>query len=66
MHRGPGTKPGEERVVLFVSWNRHRQGRRARNAPSETDYYYYAEHFEPKLKLSKRAERSSKRKCLRH
>ena len=66
VHRGPGTQPGEERVVLFVSWNRHRQGRRARNAPSETDYSYYAEHFEPKLKLSKRAERSSKRKCLRH
>ena len=66
VHRGPGTRCGEERVVLFVSWNKRTQGKRARNAPSQTDYSYYAEHFEPKLALTDRAKRSAKRKGVRH
>ena len=60
VHRGPGTEPGEERLVLFCAWQL--VGRRAgNNRESETDYNFYDTHLEPKLRLSQRAARGIKR-----
>lgn len=80
VHRGPATSPGEERLVLFCSWlprpdaSSHgvgscdaadgRAATLASKKESETDYSYYDGHLEPKLRLSERAIRSSKRRCL--
>ena len=64
VHRGPATAPGEERILVFVSWNRKWLGagrkKISRNAASDTDYSYYVEHFEPKLAMSDRAKRRAK------
>ena len=58
VHRGPATEPGEERLVLFCTW----LPPGAIGRQSETDYSYYDGHLEPKLHLSQRAKRSSKRR----
>lgn len=63
VHRGPGTLPGEERVVLFCSWI-PREARHVdvtKSKESETDYSFYDTHLEPKLRLSQRSQRSIKR-----
>lgn len=66
-HRGPGTEPGEERLVLFCSWLPRASGagggRAKRGRESETDYSFYDGHLEPKLRLTGRAARSNKRHC---
>ena len=55
---------GEERLVLFCAWQPTRGGRRGANSKkeSETDYSYYDTHLEPKLVLSERGRRSTKRR----
>jgi len=64
VHRGPGTDRGEERLVLFCAWQPTRSGRKAAHSKkeSETDYSYYDTHLEPKLVLSERGRRSTKRR----
>lgn len=66
VHRGPGTSPGEERLVLFCSWQPLRAATlsvkdRDNYEQSETDYSYYDSSLEPKLTVSERAARSIKR-----
>ena len=63
VHRGPATWTGEERIVLFVSWNKHRRGKVSLGGSSQTDYSYYKCHLEPKLRLTKHAERNERREA---
>jgi hypothetical protein len=53
VHRGPATKRGEERLVLFCTWLPPDM---ARADESETDYSYRACHLGPKLRLSDAAQ----------
>ena len=62
VHRGPGTDPGEERLVLFCSWLPAGDKAATKSKESETDYSFYDSHIEPKLRLSERAVRSNKRR----
>jgi len=56
VHRGPATREGEERLVLFCTWLPPSM---ARATESETDYSYRACHLEPKLRLSDEAKAAS-------
>ena len=60
VHRGPGTDAGEERLVLFCSWLPVDAKGRSKKE-SDTDYSFYDGHLEPKLRLSRRAVRGTKR-----
>jgi hypothetical protein len=62
VHRGPATEDGVERIVLFVSWNWWAaRGKMSVHAASPTDYSFFEWHLSPKLRLSERADRLSKR-----
>ena len=65
VHRGPATRKGEERLVLFCTWLPPGMARPVEEAAtahpteSETDYSYKACHLEPKLRLSTAASEAA-------
>mmetsp|Transcript_32729 Transcript_32729/g.52686 ORF Transcript_32729/g.52686 Transcript_32729/m.52686 type:complete len:242 (+) Transcript_32729:331-1056(+) len=68
VHRGPATKVGEERIILFVSWNAWTTRSKATTSPNSaslTDYSYYEDHLTKKLELSEKSKRIAQRELAK-